>query len=55
MMVRLDDCPMVVSNRIKFIFSKYDEVSLHFNRDGLNICYTDWTGKKHRKLIGTYE
>jgi hypothetical protein len=51
MKISLQEDPMVVSNRIKFIFSKYSQVFLFFDGFGLNISYVDWVGERHQKLI----
>lgn len=51
MKISLSEDPMVVSNRIKFIYAKYDKVFLFWDRSGLNISYVNSKGIRKEKNI----
>jgi len=59
MKIALKDCPMVVSNRLKFLHSKYKDVKIVLGGSAgkgthLYATYTDWKGKKREDVIGTF-
>jgi len=51
MKISLCEDAMVISNNIKFIYSKYGKVFLFFGKSGLGISYVDWEGKRKEKII----
>lgn len=54
MKISLSEDPMVISNNIKFIYSKYKKVFLFFNKKGLCISYEDWNGERKEKSISEF-
>lgn len=58
MKIRLDECPMTVSNRLRLYFSKYKDVVVHLQAiaPGLQlvVTYTDWKGEKQERTIGEF-
>lgn len=51
MKISLSEDPMVVSNSIKFIYAKYDNVFLFFDKKGLGISYVNLKGQRKEKNI----
>ena len=58
MRIPLKSCPMVVSNQLKFLFSKYDDVKVVLaggnSEAKLIAIYKDWQGKKCETVLGTF-
>lgn len=59
MKIALTDCPMVVSNRLKFLHGKYKDVKIVLGGSPgqgthLYAVYIDWNGKKREDVIGTF-
>ena len=51
MKISLSEDPMVVSNRIKFIYAKYEAVFLFWGKHGLGISYVNSKGVRKEKII----
>ena len=51
MKISLCEDAMVISNNIKFIYSKYGKVFLFFDKRGLGISYVNWKGNRKEKTL----
>ena len=58
MRIPLQNCPMVVSNQLKFLFAKYDDVKVVLAGGGSRIrllaIYKDWQGNHCEVILGTF-
>jgi len=58
MRLPLSNCPMVISNQLKFLFAKYDDVKVVLaggnSEAKLIAIYKDWQGNHCEITLGTF-